>query len=281
MNILISGEKGYLANELKNYGIKNRKLNIELVSVRKGAEKVNFLDKDVFIHTSAIVHKKEKDFLLKDFIKINKDLTVQLALKAKKAGVKKFVFISTMAVYGVSEGCIDKNTPLNPNTYYGISKLEAEKALKKLESNNFSISIIRPPMIYGKEAPGNFQPLRRLSKTVPIFPKVENKRSMIYIDNLCDFIFQVIKNNDKGIYHPQDYRQINTSQMVKQIGLANKKKIYLSSLLGRVIRKEICRNNMIKKVFGDLYYSTELSNYRNNTYQKISFKDAITLIEDN
>lgn len=279
MNILISGKNGYVANCLKEYGVKNRSYNVDLVSARSGEEGVDFTNRDVFIHTAAIVHKREKKFQIKDYLEVNKNITIRLAHAAKKAGVKKFVFISTMAVYGAIEGCIDKGTQEKPTTFYGISKLEAEKALKELESDNFSVTIIRPPMIYGKNAPGNFQPLRRISKNTIIFPQVNNQRSMIYIDNLCEFIFQLIENNDRGIFHPQDCNFVNTSQMVKQIGLANQKNIYLSSLLGKFIKIGISKNKNLKKIFGNLYYSDELSNYRDNKYQIIPFEKAINSIE--
>lgn len=279
MNILISGKTGYLANCLKEYGVKNRSYKVNLVSVRSEEKDIDFTNKDVFIHTAAIVHKRETDFQLDDYLEINRNVTIRLAHEAKKAGVKKFLFISTMAVYGSIEGCIDEETPLNPTSFYGISKLEAEKALKELESDNFSVSIIRPPMVYGKNAPGNFQPLRKISKKTPIFPKVYNQRSMIYIENLCEFIFQLIENNDRGTFHPQDRNFINTSQMVKQIGLANKKYIYLSPLLGKVIKKGINKNKNLKKIFGDLYYSVELSDYRDNKYQKTPFEKAVNFIE--
>src|SRR5699024_450683 len=93
-----------------------------------------------------------------------------------------------MSVYGLEEGVIDDNTPLNPTTHYGKSKLQAEEKINELNNNSFKVAIVRPPMIYGKGCKGNYQRLRRLALITPVFPYIDNKRSMIYIDNLRAFI---------------------------------------------------------------------------------------------
>ena len=279
MKIIISGQKGYLANELKKYNSTEKKHEIELISVRKRSENWSSTHADVFIHTAALVHKNESELLISDYYSINKDLTVELAMMAKKNGFKQFVFFSTMAVFGVNDNCIDENTKLEPISYYGKSKLSAEKELRNLESPNFSITIIRPPMIYGPNCPGNYNTLSKLAKFICIFPEIDNKRSMIYIKNLCEFTFQTIENNDRGTFHPQDSNYIKTSEMVKEIALANERPLYLSKFAGKLVKFLIGRTSLFKKVFGDLYYSKNYSQYRKDDYQKFPLKQAINSIE--
>lgn len=140
-----------------------------------------------------------------EYNKINRDLTIEVALKAKREKVSQFIFLSSMSVYGLDgntskEVIIKNDTSYHPNTYYGKSKLEAEILLGKLEDNEFTISIIRPPMIYGADCPGNYQRLRKVALVTPIFPQVTSERSMIYIDNLSEFIKLVIDNREKRCF---------------------------------------------------------------------------------
>ncbi|MGE6368785.1 NAD-dependent epimerase/dehydratase family protein [Planococcus kocurii] len=280
LKIVISGKQGYLANQLKKYiGNKNSHHEISLISLRDEEAKWNLHNTDVFIHTSALVHKKEAKFSIEDYYKVNTDLTIELAKEAKVNGIKQFVFISSMSVFGTNEICINEKTKLEPTSHYGKSKLAAEEELKKIESPDFTITIVRPPMIYGLDCPGNYKSLSKYAKLTFVFPLTKNKRSMIYIDNLCEFVFQAISNNDRGIYHPQDSEYINTSVMVKEIALANKHKLYLSMIAGKFLKVFIGKSSIYKKIFGNLYYSKELSMYRNNEYQKFSFKEAINIIE--
>src|SRR5690606_11147904 len=141
---------------------------------------------DAIFHTAAIVHVKEKD--ISRYFKVNRDLTVELANKAKNEGVKQFIFLSTMGVYGTEIGYITKDNIPSPKTPYAQSKYEAEKILIEMNSSNFNVAILRPPIVYGRGCPGNYSRLAKLAVMLPIFPEMDNKRSMIYIDNLSEFI---------------------------------------------------------------------------------------------
>lgn len=90
---------------------------------------------------------------------VNHNLPVEIAVKAKKSGVSQFIFMSTAAVFGSKSIIINKDTKPEPDTYYGISKLAAEEELVKLGGTNFRVCIVRPPLVYGKGCPGNFQTL--------------------------------------------------------------------------------------------------------------------------
>lgn len=281
MNILITGEKGYISSSLYEYlRLTMVGSNISLISVRNENVKQLPLEKiDVLIHAAAIVHKKEKIETEESYYRVNTELTCQLATKAKLHDVKQFIFFSTMAVYGVQEGEINKNSPLSPKTQYGKSKLAAEQALLELNNENFKVVIIRSPMVYGPGCPGNYALLSKLSRKTSIFPKVENKRSMIFIDNLIEFVYQVIQNQESGIFHPQDPQFINTSLMVREISSIHNKKIHFSEISARFLKILIGSKSIYKKVFGDLYYKEDLSRYRKNSYQKYNLLQAIALTE--
>lgn len=279
--ILITGENGYISNSLKRYfTTESVNKKIILKSIRK--ENLSFIELkgiNVLIHPAAIVHRKESSLSKEIYFEVNTELTVELAKKAKEAGVQQFVFFSTMAVYGDVQGCIDEKSEVAPISLYGKSKLWAEIELMKLESANFKIAIIRPPMVYGFNCPGNYRILSKLTKKICFFPDIQNKRSMIFIDNLCEHVLQIINNKDSGIFHPQDERYVNTSYMVKKIAEISNRKLRINKLIGIFLGILIGHTNIYQKIFGDLYYASNLSNYNGNTYQKYDLSKAILITE--
>lgn len=284
MKILITGREGYIANRLEKWLIfKSEKLLVNKMSV-KGFNFHIPQATEVVIHTAAMVHKKESNYTEREYFDVNFHLTSQLAQCAKEAGVKHFIFLSTMAVYGtdfINESTAEINTatPLNPTTLYGKSKHAAENELLEMSDENFIVSIIRPPMVYGPNCPGNYKLLSKLAKKTPIFPYVQNHRSMIFINNLTEFIHQIAIYRDGGIFHPQDREYIQTSDMVKEIANVHRRKIILSKLIGDFLIKFFRRKRIVSKVFGDLTYSKQLSKYRDNSYQVYGLKEAIKISE--
>ena len=279
--ILITGENSYIGNAFKEWISSINEYKIDIISVRNNLwEKVDFSYYDVVIHMAALVHKKEKENQRNEFIKINTTLAYKIAKKAKKCGVKQFILMSTMAVYGLNGTVgknivIDRNTKLKPTTLYGISKLKAEEKIDKLNGDIFKVVIIRSPIVYGRNCPGNFSMLKKYATKMIVFPKISNYRSMIYIDNLTEFIKMIIDNEEQGLFFPQNKQYINTSEIVKVIVEANNKKIYLSLLLGIIIKILSLFSKFINKVFGNLVYSKEISNYKNNEYCVVGFVDSI------
>lgn len=281
MNILITGETGFIAKSLKAYlSSKFADSSFLLKSIRNNAINNLYLNEvDVLIHLAALVHKKETPDSEGLYYQVNTELTYQLAMKAKSAGVKQFIFFSTMAVYGDVQGEINHQTKANPVTFYGKSKLAAEKKILELQDEHFQVAIVRPPMVYGPKCPGNYSLLSKLSRKTFVFPKVENKRSMLFINNLNEFIFQLIQHEESGIFHPQDPQYINTSSMVREISKVHGKSVYFNKLVGRVLKLLIGNKMIYKKVFGDLYYERDLSSYKDNSYQKFNFEQAIAVTE--
>lgn len=234
-----------------------------------------FQDYDTIIHVAALVHQSGKNTDYDAYDKINYQLTIELATKAKDGGVKQFIFLSTMSVYGLNTGHITDSTPLKPTTLYGQSKLKAEEALRALDSEDFKVTIIRPPMVYGPNCKGNFNTLNKIANISPVFPKLQNARSAIYIDNLSELLKVVIDDEIEGTLLPQNNEYLNTSKTVSELAKASSKKIYLSRLagLGTNLFMSI---PTIQKAFGSLTYDPSLVGGPNHLqYNVVDFESSI------
>ena len=214
--ILITGANSYIGTSLKNWlSHYPEKYKVEELDLRDGSWiQKDFSGFDVVYHVAGIAHIKQTEENKELYYKVNRDLTIEVAKKSKQAGVKQFIFLSSMSIYGIETGIISKNTIPNPKSCYGISKYEAEKAIELLGDDEFIITILRPPMVYGNGCKGNFVKLNKLTDKVNLFPKIKNKRSMIYIDNLNQCIKLIIDNAIKGVFCPQNSELVCTSEMV-------------------------------------------------------------------
>lgn len=271
MRILIIGEHSYIGNAFFDY-ITNQKIvkrtdKEEKLRMEKDnwtIEKVgasndqwrekDFSGYDVILHVAALVHKKESKYEKEQYEKVNFQKVVEVARKAKKANVGQFIFLSTMAVYGEHVSRITEKTPLSPTSYYGISKLKAEKKLETMKSNSFHITIIRPPMVYGEGCPGNYTRLKKLAYYMPIFPNIENKRSMISIRRLCKCLKLVIERQIDGIICPRDRKPMQTTRLYRKMRKTIGKHTWTFSLGSRVIKIGCNHMSIVKKLFGDCYY---------------------------
>ena len=224
---------------------------------------------DAVLHVAGLVHQpqtKNDSAQAEAYDRINHQLAVETAQKAKAEGVRQFLFMSSASVYGLDAPVgkvimITKETPLNPRDNYGISKKHAEESLRKLQDDQFKIAILRPPMIYGKGCKGNYQTMAKLARKLPVFPKVENQRSMLYMENLAEFIRLLIDDEAEGIFCPQNNEYVNTSDMVNLIAHANGKGIMLIGGFTWALKLLRCATGIVDKAFGSLCYDFELSNY--------------------
>lgn len=276
--ILITGKNSYVGVNFKNWLAQwPENYEVEEVSVR-GEEwkKKDFSKFDTVLHVAGIAHIKETKENQSLYYKVNKHLAYEIAKKAKEAGVRQFVFLSSMSVYGIDNGIIYKNTPLKPLSAYGKSKLEAEELIKKLQDSTFIVSTIRPPMIYGKGCRGNYPKLARLALKTPFFLNVSNKRSMIYIDNLCEFIKKLIDNHSEGLFFPQNNEYVNTTEMVRLIAEFHEKNILMTKVFNPLLN--LLKVRMLNKVFGDLVYDMKISEYQSE-YRVCGFEKSIALTE--
>lgn len=286
MNILITGDKSYVGTSLRKWlGNWPAKYHVDSISLYDNKwKKKDFTLYDVVFHVAAVVHKKEKPEMEDLYFNVNKELSIEIAKKAKASGVKQFIFMSSMSVYGLEgklneEVVIGKDTLCKPNTYYGKSKLEAEMEISKLYDDKFKVCIIRAPMVYGPGCPGNYTHFKKIVVKIPVFPLTNNKRSMIFIDNLTEFIRIILDNQDHGCFFPQNKEYVNTVEMIRFIAKENGKQIYLSKVLSLGIALWGKRVKLVNKVFGNLVYELSLSNYKDFEYCIVGFKESITACE--
>lgn len=262
--ILITGANSYIGTSLEKWLAKHPdKYAIETVDMKGELWKEkDFSNYDVVFHVAGVVHIKETKENQEIYYKVNRDLAYETAKKAKTEGVKQFVFLSSMSVYGITNGIIDKNTHPIPFSNYGKSKLQAEELIGKLNDDSFKVAILRPPMVYGKGCKGNYPKLANLAIKTPVFPDIDNKRSMIYIDNLSEFIRLLIENGANELYYPQNREYVKTSEMVNLIAKMNGKKVILTKVFNPFIK--LLNNCTLNKVFGDLIYEMSMSEYSMN-----------------
>jgi nucleoside-diphosphate-sugar epimerase len=277
-HILITGANSYIGTSLEKWLSKNpEQYSIDTLEIEnKNWIKKDFSKYDVAFHVAGIAHIKETKENQELYYRVNRDLAYETAKKAKDEGIKQFIFLSSMSVYGIEEGIIDKNTLLNPNTNYGKSKLQAEDLIRPLDDNKFKVAILRPPMVYGKGCKGNYQKLSSLAKKLPIFPKLNKKRSMIYIDNLCEFVKIIIDDFSHGLFFPQNREYVNISEMVYLIAKVNNKKILMTSIFNPLLT--IVKINLVQKAFSELIYDKKISKFKKD-YFIYDFKTSIELTE--
>lgn len=280
-NILITGKTGYIGNALEKFFIAQGD-RVERLSVRRQTwQEKDFSKFDVVIHLAALVHNNTPHARLTDYFKVNYELTKNLANLVKKAGVNKFIFLSTMSVYG-EEGSltstvkINRYTKCNPTTYYGITKYKAETMLENLANNQFQVNIIRPPMVYGKNSPGNFSRLLKLSKINFIYPKISNQRSVIYIEDLVDHINQLINYDGTTLTHPQNKDYMETNQTLMLMRKFNDKKPYLLEIsYFKFLNKFLNKIGIIRKVYGNLIYDKDIDSKYKFEDKRSNFEDTI------
>ncbi|MFZ7133069.1 MAG: NAD-dependent epimerase/dehydratase family protein [Eubacteriales bacterium] len=272
--ILITGKNSYIGTSLENWLMtESDKYKVDAVDMKDGSWKVkDFFHYDVVFHVAGIAHIKETSDNQDLYYKVNRDLAYETAQKAKQDGVEEFIFLSSMSVYGIENGVIYKDTPLKPNSAYGKSKIEAEELINGLQDDSFTVATLRPPMVYGKGCRGNYPRLVGLALKTPIFPKVDNKRSMIYIDNLSEFVKKLIDNRSGGLFFPQNAEYVNTSEMVRLIVEAHGKRVVMTKLFNPLLR--LLNVSAVNKVFGDLVYDMSMSEFESD-YRVCGFRESI------
>ncbi len=250
--IMITGADGYIGTALTNW-LQKEEYHVVGVDTRQvKPEDIDMSGCDVVVHVAGIAHQKETKKNAHLYYEINRDYAVKTALNARRSGVKQFIVLSSMSVYGKTTGRITKKTVPAPNSHYGKSKYQADLRFKKMQSDTFKVCILRPPMVYGKGCKGNYQTLRKLALLTPVFPAWKNKRSMIYIDNLCGFIENLIREEKSGLFFPQNKEYVCTADMVRRIAEENGKKVKLLKVLNPFVRIRFLPYR--DKVFGSLIY---------------------------
>ena len=287
--VLITGKNSYIGNRVQQWLLERYpgQFEVEQLDLRDGSwKKGDFSSFDSIFHVAGIAHSdtgKADEETQALYYRVNTDLTVEVAKKAQADGVGQFIFMSSMIVYGESapigkKKVITRETEPKPANFYGDSKLQADLKLQTLERPGFSVAIVRPPMIYGKGSKGNYPRLAKLAKISPVFPQVANERSMLHIDNLCEFIRVLLEEGEGGIFFPQNEAHVNTSELVREVGRVHHKKVRLTKLFNVLLYPLSKRIGLINKVFGNLSYDLEMSRYKRD-YRIRNFKESVELTE--
>ena len=299
-SVLITGAGSYIGEMFESYAKEHYTDNFEIDTLdmlNPNWDEKDFSQYDIVYHVAGIAHAdvgNVSDETKEKYYAVNTDLTVQVAEKAKTEGVKEFIFMSSMIVYGESapygtEKIIDEYTVPNPANFYGDSKLQADVAVRDLADDSFKVLVLRPPMIYGKGSKGNYPTLAKLAKKLPVFPNVENARSMLHIDNLCEFLCQIMLiktvSENAVVLLPQNKEWTKTADMVQEIAEVSGKHIQLLKVmnpcvaLGKNVPGKV--SGLVNKAFGNNCYAHKLSCYPGVEYQRCSQKESIIRTEGN
>ena len=283
--ILITGAGSYVGESVRRYILSTSSdFEIDAVDTMNDAWKeAEFSKYDVVYHVAGIAHVNADPKMEALYYKVNRDLTIEVARAAKAAGVKQFIFMSSQIVFHESQSLksevLTAQTKENPNGFYGDSKLQAELGIKPLEDENFKVCILRPCMIYGPNAKGNFPRLAKLACKTPIFPCWHNKRSMLYIDNLAEFVKQAVLRELSGTYYPQNRELADTVEIIRFFAKAAGHRIWITKLLNPFVWLGSFVLQPINKMFATYYYDPEMS-LMDFDYQFVSFEESLKRVAE-
>jgi nucleoside-diphosphate-sugar epimerase len=219
-----------------------------------------FMGVDAIIHLAGLAHKKS--YSVDDYRSINTEGTLRLALKAAEAGVKRFVFVSSIGVNGTNsyERVFLPSDAVKPNSPYALSKYEAELGLWELsQKTGLEVVIVRPTLVYGVGAPGNFGLLAKLVKKLPFLPfgLANNRRDFISVDNLVDLLVLCTthENAPGNIFLASENETVSTKEFTSAIAYGQGRKVFQVPIpvsLMRLAGKLTSRTLMIEQLFGNL-----------------------------
>lgn len=283
--VLITGAGSYVGESVKKYILSTCKdIEIEAVDTFEDHWKAaDFSKYDVVYHVAGIAHVDPKSGMEPLYYKVNRDLCIEVAKTAKAAGVKQFIFMSSMIVFHESQKLgtevLTADSIPCPNGFYGDSKLQAEKGLHKLECETFKVCILRPPMIYGPNSKGNFPRLRKLALKTPVFPAYHNQRSMLYIDNLAEFVKQAILRELSGTFYPQNGELSDTVEIIRYFASAAGHKVWVTKSLNPFVKLGSHFVQALNKMFASYYYDPAMSTM-DFDYQLVGFEDSLKRVNE-
>ena len=283
--ILITGAGSYIGTKVEEWLKRTPELfEVDAVDTMYDHwKKADFSQYDVVYNVAGIAHVKAAKGDEPLYYAVNKDMVIEIAKAAKAAGVKQFIHMSSMIVYKevktLAGKQIHRDTVPEPNGFYGDSKLQGESGIRALADESFKVCIMRPPMIYGPGCKGNFPKLMWLAQKTPVFPAWHNMRSMLYIDNLCEFVKQLILHEVDGTVYPQNAEYSDTVEIVRHFAKTNGKRIWITRLLNPAIWLLGNHVRALGKMFSDSTYDMEMSQYPFE-YQIVSFEESLKRIAE-
>lgn len=282
--VLITGANSFVGTNIENWLLKTpEEFAVDTVDTFDDNWKTaDFTKYDAVFHVAGIAHVDPKPEMAPLYYKVNTEMTIEIAKWAKEKGVKHFVFMSSGIVFHASKSLkgnvMTLETEPKPNDFYGDSKLQAENGLRELDCPTFKVAILRPPMIYGPGCKGNFLRLGWLATKTPVFPAWHNKRSMLYIDNLAEFVKQVLLRELAGIFYPQNRELSDTVEIVRYFAKKYNHKIWISRLFNPCVVVGSWFLPQVPKMFADSYYESSMSQY-DFEYQLVSLADSMKTLE--
>ncbi len=280
--VLITGAGSYVGENVRKYILStSTDFQIDAVdTMGDNWKNADYSQYDVVFHVAGIAEVNGKKGMEQLYYKVNTDLTVEIAKHAQEHGVKQFIFMSSMIVYQETQSLkgniVTPDTLPAPNGVYGDSKLKAEEGLRdlNLDLNRMKICILRPPMIYGPKSKSNLLRLGRLGTKVPFFPNWRNKRSMLYIDNLGEFVKQAVLRELEGTFYPQNRELSATVDIIRFFAEAAGHRIWITRVLNPFVWLGSFVLQPINKMFADSYYVPEMSEY-GFEYQLVGFEESM------
>ena len=286
--VLITGAGSYVGESVRRYIVAKKpgEYQIDVVdTIGDNWKKVDYSQYEVVYHVAGIAHVNADPKMEALYYKVNRDLTIEVASHAKQVGVKLFIFMSSQIVFHESQSLktevLTAETKPNPNGFYGDSKLQAEEGLKALrsEGGEMKICILRPCMIYGPNAKGNFPRLAKLACKTPIFPAWHNKRSMLYIDNLAEFVLQAMERELEGTFYPQNRELADTVEIIRFFAKEARHKVWITKLFNPFVWLGSFVLQPINKMFATYYYDPEMSRMEFD-YQLVSFEESLKRVSE-
>lgn len=291
--VLVLGNHSYIGTSFASYVMRCQKERfcVDCVSLHGSDwQNMDWSAYDSVINVTGKAHadlRRLSEAEKREYYEVNYRLACLTGKKARADGAGQYIYLSSILVYGDSGNrersrVISEDTKPAPSNFYGDSKLRAEQGLTKLFSGKKSrtrLAILRLPMIYGSGCKGNYQTLAKLAKRIPVFPDYQNQRSMLYIENLCEFLCLLAEHQDEGLFFPQDGNYVSTSRMVQLIAAEHGRRVACLSMLNPAVRIGMVFpgriGSMAKKAFGSLVYEGEMSMYDRGEYRKYTLKEGI------
>lgn len=284
MKILITGAGSFIGNSARAHFEKCGGFEVSMISLRGDAWKdADISGYDCVIHCAGIAHVPYSDAMDEKYMAVNRDLTLKFAKKAKEAGIGHFIFLSSMIVYGQAEKAgrtriVTRETAPSPENAYGLSKLEAENGLFAMADENFAVAAIRIPTVYGRGCKGAYSTLSRHGNKLFMFPQCAGMRSVIYVENLAEFLRRVILEKGSGIFWPQDRDYVSTADFVREIRAARGKKTIITGIFAPFIAL-VSGMGPARKIFGGIVYEKDMSEYGWD-YRLFSLSEAVRRTEE-
>ena len=253
MKLLLTGSSGFIGSYFINHF--DEKFGIVTFSFLKdNLDTLDLTKVDAIIHLSALVHQMG-GATKEEYEKVNVTQTTTLAKKAKESGVKHFVFMSTVKVYGEeTTKTYKEDTICKPEDDYGKSKLKAEKVLQQMGDDAFKVSIVRTPIVYGYGVKANIKNLVNLVSKISVLPfgDISNRRSMVYVGNLSHLLDEIIQKQKSGIFLASDDEALSTTKLIKYIANVLDKKVHLVKVPFFEAFLKLLKPSFHQRLFGSL-----------------------------